>query len=145
MTRVLRGDITVHGTDHEDFGPDEHPTGNVVSVEPRVMNSGDGFIDLGMPTVKWGGECRVEVDWEAMLDGNSDVITAHAICRFFEGGSEDTDEMEDQQEHTFPVPKTRSLDPPTQFAVSLRNSTVVGAEDHAEVFFRLENRSFEDE
>ena len=143
--RVLSGDITVHGTDHEDFGPNEHPTGNLIQVTPRVMNPGDGWVDLGMPTVRWGGECRVEVDWEAMFDGNNEVITVHAICRFFEGASEDTDEMEDQQEREFPVAKTRSLDPPTRFHIPLRNSTVVGAEDHAEVFFGLENRVFEDE
>jgi hypothetical protein len=146
MARILTGSITVQGTDHEDFGANEHPTNNVLTVGPVVMHPNDGFIDLGMPTVSWGGECRVEVDWEAMLDSSlNDAITVHAILRFFEGASEDTDEMEDQQEHTFAVPKTTSVSPPTDFAVFLRNSTVVGAEDHAEVFFKLENRILEEE
>ena len=145
MARILTGSITVQGTDHEDFGSNEHPTDNVRQVGPLVMNPQDGFVDLGMPTVKWGGECRVEIDWEAMVDPNlNDAIVVHAITRFFEGASEDTNEMEDQQEHTFSVPKTTQTNPPTDFSISLRNSTVVGAEDHAEVFFRLENRIFEE-
>ena len=146
MARILTGQIVVQGTDHEDFGSDEHPTDNVRTVGPTIMRSEDGFVDLGMPTVRWGGECRVEIDWEAKLDANqNDAIIVHAITRFFEGASEDTGEMEDQQEHTFPVPKTTSTSPPTEFSVSLRNSTVVGAEDHAEIFFRLENRILEEE
>jgi hypothetical protein len=146
MTRLLTGEITVQGTDHEDFGSNEHPTDNVRRVGPQVMEASMGFVDLGMPTVQWGGECRVEIDWEARLDqAQNDAIIVHAITRFFEGASESTDEMEDQQEHFFPVPKTTSTSPPTEFAISLRNSTVVGAEDHAEIFFRLENRIIEEE
>ncbi|MCV7281367.1 hypothetical protein H7J88_17150 [Mycolicibacterium flavescens] len=145
MARLLTGKITVHGTDHEDFGANEHPTDNVRQVGPLIMHPGQGFIDLGKPTVSWGGECRVEVDLEAHLTDLNDAIRVHGWAYFFEGASEHTNELEDHREFDFHVNRTTGTSPETTFSVPLRNSTVVGAEDHAEVFFALSNRIVEEE
>jgi hypothetical protein len=139
MARRLSGTITVFGTDAEDFGSDEHPSDNNRPVN-LLMVPDQGPIQIGVPPVKWGGECRVEIDFGAeLLAPQDNVIRITGQARFFEGASEDTSELEDARPFNFHVPRTTAGAPATSFSVPLRNSTVIGAEDHAEVVFSLSN------
>jgi hypothetical protein len=139
VARRLTGSAVVFGTDHEDFGSNEHPTDNLRTID-KLMFAGQGLIGFGIAPVKWGGECRVEVDFEAEVIAEEDnAIRVRGSARFFEGASEDTTELEDERSFQFSVPRRVGASPPIVFSVPLRNSTVIGAEDHAEVVFSLSN------
>jgi hypothetical protein len=137
--RRLTGSAVVFGTDHEDFGSNEHPSDNLRPID-KLLFAGQGSIGIGIAPVRWGGECRVEVDFEAEVFAEEDnAIRVRGSARFFEGGSEDTSELEDARGFEFSVPRRVGNSPPIGFSVPLRNSTILGAEDHAEVVFSLSN------
>ncbi|ALO12315.1 hypothetical protein AQF52_6722 [Streptomyces venezuelae] len=143
MPRLLNGTVRVEGVDHEDFTANEHPTDKVRFVQ-IVLDSGQPAQNLFIAPVKWGGECRVEVELNAMmLDNNAIKITGNS--KFFEGASEETGEMEDQVGIDFTVPRTTGGSPPRHHHVSLRNQVLIGAEDSAEVFFDFSNLVVEDD
>jgi hypothetical protein len=143
--RILAGNVVVFGTDHEDFGSNEHPTDNTRPLD-KLMFAGQGSIGIPVAPVRWGGECRVEIDVEAELIVEADnAIRIRGNTRFFEGASEDTTELEDAKGFEFFVGRTLNNAPPTLFQVDLRNSTVIGGEDHAEIVFTLTNRQAETE
>ena len=145
MGRKHSENVVVHGTDHEDFGSNEHPNDNLRAINPPMFPN-QGFIGIGVAPVRWGGECRVEVDLEAdLVVAQDNAIRIAGQARFFEGASEDTTEEEDRKDFDFVVPRTLNNAPPTTFSVPLRNSTVIGAEDHAEVLFTLSNLLLETE
>jgi hypothetical protein len=145
MARILAGEVVVFGTDHEDFGSNEHPTDNIRKLD-KLMFDGQGLIQIPVAPVRWGGECRVEVDVVVELIAEADnTIRVSGNTRFFEGASENTTELEDAKGFEFFVGRTLNNAPPTVYQVDLRNSTVIGAEDHAEIRFTLTNRMAETE
>jgi hypothetical protein len=143
MARLLMGTVRVEGVDHEDFTANEHPSDKVRFVQ-LVLSPGQPAQNLNVAPVKWGGECRVEVEVNAMLV-NNDSVKVTGEARFFEGASEETGEKEDTAGIDFLVPKTSAASPPRHHHVSLRNEVLLGAEDSAEVFFDLSNIIIEDE
>jgi hypothetical protein len=139
VARRLTGSAVIFGTDHEDFGSNEHPSDNLRTID-MLMFAGQGPIGIGIAPVKWGGECRVEVDFLAEVIAEEDsAIRVKGNARFFEGASVNTTELEDSKHFEFSVPRRVQAAPPIRFSVPLRNSTVFGAEDHAEVVFSLSN------
>jgi len=106
-----------------------------------VVFAGQGPIGIGIAPVKWGGECRVEVSpFEGEVIAEEDnTIRVRGNAKFFEGASEDTTELEDERGFEFSVPRRIGASPPIRFSVPLVNSTVIGAEDHAEIVFSLNN------
>ena len=140
--RILSGTVLVQGTDHEDFGPNEHPGDNVRSIQSDIR-IGDHERDIPIAPVRWGGECRVEVHMNAIARDDG-VIQLNGFAAFFEGSSEDTQEQEDRKVFQFEVPRTTQSNPnPSRFHIPLRNATLVGAEDSADVFFTLTNTILE--
>jgi hypothetical protein len=137
MARLLQGNVRVEGVDHEDFEANEHPTDKLRDFQ-IVLEPGQPEQNISIRPVKWGGECRVEVELNARaLNDNSVKITGEA--RFFEGASEETGELEDTKSIDFLVPRTVGSTPPRQHHVSLRNTVFLGAEDSAEVFITVSN------
>jgi hypothetical protein len=72
VARRLTGSAVVFGTDAEDIGSDEHPTDNQRTID-KLMFAGQRPIGIGIAPVKWGGECRVEVDFEAEVIAGEDI------------------------------------------------------------------------
>lgn len=141
MSRLLQGTVRVEGVDHEDFTSNEHPVDKIRDVQ-LVLEPGQPEQSLNIAPVKWGGECRVEVHLNARaLTDNSVKVTGVAV--FFEGASEETGEEEDRATVDFSVPRTTVNMPPRHHHVSLRNRTLLGAEDSAEVFFTFSNTILE--
>ncbi|MFE9055792.1 hypothetical protein [Streptomyces mutabilis] len=136
--RQLAGEVRVTGMDHEDWTENEFvDASRSVRQVLHPLNP-----DAGVPIapVKWGGECRVEVDCHAaVVPPAENSINIWGEARFYEGASEDTGEKEDSKPYEFHVPKTYAGHLPTTYHVHLRNSTVVGEEDYADVWFSLSN------
>lgn len=142
MARILQGNVRVEGVDHEDFSSNEHPSDKLRDFQ-IVLHPGQPEQNIEIRPVKWGGECRVEVELNARLvDDSAAKITG--VARFFEGASEETGELEDSQAIDFLVPRTTGISPPRQHHVSLRNEVLIGGEDSADVFFTVTNRLLED-
>ncbi|MCV7281368.1 hypothetical protein H7J88_17155 [Mycolicibacterium flavescens] len=141
MARLLQGNVRVEGVDHEDFTANEHPTDKLRNFQ-IVLEPGQPEQNIQIEPVKWGGECRVEVELNARpVDASTAKLSGEA--RFYEGGSEQTDELEDTQSIDFTVPRTLGASPPRQHHVSLRNTVLLGAEDTADVFLTVSNRLIE--
>ena len=141
MARLLQGNVRVEGVDHEDLTSNEHP-GDKLRDFQIVLHPGQPEQSIEIRPVKWGGECRVEVELNARLvDDRTARLTGQA--RFFEGGSEETGELEDTKAIDFVVPRTTGTAPPRQHHVSLRNQVFIGGEDSADVFLTVSNRIIE--
>jgi hypothetical protein len=139
--RTLAGSIRCDGIDAEDIGSDE-PIHESRSVDQVLIENQDTLIPFG-GHFRWGGECRVEVDFHARLlpkVPRDQAIEIFGQARFFEGASEDTGELEDSGDFFFIVPRSLNETPPITFQVPMHNTTVVGAEDHATVTFSLKNK-----
>jgi hypothetical protein len=81
----LTGSAVIFGTDHEDFGSNEHPSDNLRNTD-KLMFAGQGPIGIRIAPVKWGRECRVEVDFSAEVIAEEDnAIRVRGSARFFEG------------------------------------------------------------
>lgn len=142
MPRLLQGQVRVEGVDHEDFGSNEHPTDKLRDFQ-IVLHPGQPEQNLSIAPVKWGGECRVEVELNARLVDNT-TAKLSGQARFYEGASEETDDLEDTKTIDFTLPRTVGGTPPRQHHVSLRNTVLIGAEDSAEVFITVSNRIIEE-
>jgi hypothetical protein len=139
MARVLSGTIQINGTDHERIGANEEVS------EPRNINV---KLDLSQPTanidvepVKWGGECRVEIQLKAHLLVGEQILVEGNV-KLFEGGSEDTNDLEDEESFEFLIPRTIQNRPATEHEVKVA-STGSGGGDHAEIKFSLGNYFYE--
>lgn len=80
---------------------------------------------------------EVELNARALTDRS---VKINGVARFFEGGSEETSELEDTVSIDFSVPVSTVDFPSRQHHVSLRNRVFLGAEDSAEVFLTVTNR-----
>lgn len=143
MAQLLQGTVRVEGVDHEDFTDNEHPTDKLRNFQ-IVLEPGQPEQNISIAPVKWGGECRVEVELNARLV-DSTTAKLSGVARFFEGASEETDDLEDTKAIEFDVPRTVGTTPPRQHHVSLRNTVFIGPEDSAEVFLTVSNRRIQDD
>ena len=138
MTRVLDGTIFISGTDDERWPIKDEK----VSISRPInvyLDRSQPAVRLDVEPVRWGGECRVEIQVDArVVDG--DQIQIEGNVKLFEGTSEDSEDLEEEKHVDFLVPKTtRSQPNPTHFPVSL-NSRGIGGGDHAEISFSFTNR-----
>jgi hypothetical protein len=139
--RTLVGSIRCDGVDAEDIGSDDtiHASRDIDQV---LIEMQDTLIPFG-GHFRWGGECRVEVDLHAKLFPKvpqDQAVEVFGQARFYEGSSENTGELEDAKDFRFTVPRSLHEAPPITFQVYLRNSTVIGAEDHATITFSMKNK-----
>jgi len=138
MARRLAGTVIINGTDDETWPQSNQHTNRVLNVE-MVLDAGQPASAMDIPDVRWGGECRVELRITArVVDDKAVQIEGNA--KFFEGTSENTDDLEDEKVVSFTVPKGGT---PAHHNVQLRNSGTGGG-DHAEIGLSFTNSVVED-
>ncbi len=145
--RTLKGSVRVDGKDAEDIGSDQfiHETrliGETGHGEGRVLIENQDTFIPETRIWKWGGECRVEVDMHARLlpkVPSEQTIHIWGEARFYEGDSEETEELEDQRSFDFHVPRTPGGSPPITHPVPLKDPQLIGADNWAHVTFALFN------
>ena len=128
---LVTGNVTGDGTDDE-FGKDEHVHRDIpiTDVYFDILDIDNAETQFEIPDVPWGGECRVEVQLTTQVIGTSEIeITANA--KLFEGTSEWTNDLEDEDTITF---KVGVNDGKVSQVIRLRN-TETGGGDHAKITF----------
>lgn len=138
MARRLSGSIIVDGTDHE-LWPQANETTHKVFTVNLVLDESQAASPIDIPDVRWGGECRVETRLTARLNSEG-RIQVEGVTKLFEGASEDTDDLEQEQTVVFTVPRGGQ---PVHHLVQLR-STGSGGGDHAEIAISVTNALVEE-
>lgn len=137
MTRRVAGNIIIDGTDDENWPfSDEH--GHLEQGVDIVLDEGQPAGVIQVNPLRFGGEVRVELELTAQVVQNN-AVQILGVAKLFEGTSEDTDDLEDQQQVNFTVPKGGV---PARRQINLRNSGVGGG-DHAEIKISLTNSVLE--
>ena len=138
MTRVLRGTIFINGTDDESWPFDDEKVSTSRAIEGVYLDISQPAVRLDVHPVRWGGECRVEIQLDArVVDG--DQIQIEGNVKLFEGTSEDSEDLEEEKRVEFLVRKTTRTRPdPAHFNVQL-SSRGIGGGDHAEISFSFTN------
>jgi hypothetical protein len=131
MTRRIAGTVIVDGTDDEIFD-DETVHRQVTLV--TTLDEGLPAQSLEISDVKWGGECRVELDLTAKAQA-SGVVQIEGKARLYEGVTEDTTDLAEEKIFTFNVPKGGE---PAFHNVQVSNSGFGGG-DHAEIALAFTN------
>jgi hypothetical protein len=138
MTRIVAGTVIINGTDDENWPfSDEH--GHLEQGVEVTLDEGQPAGIIQVPHLRWGGECRVEVELLAQAI-KTGTVQVTGTAKLFEGTSEDTDDLEDTQQVSFTVAKGGR---PSRRQINLRNSGPGGG-DHAEVYITLTNSIFEE-
>jgi hypothetical protein len=135
MPSILTGSVRITGTDHENWpNTDEHI--DMTHNLGFVLNVDQPAISLDVPHARWGGECRTElqVNARAVSDG---AIQIEGEARFYEGGSECTDDLEDRKQVMFIVLRNNEHNTrATHHFIQLVNP---GNGDHSEITFNVYN------
>jgi hypothetical protein len=137
MSRILAGTVTVNGTDDENWPESDEEVHRVFTVE-AVLDEGQPAQSFDIPDVRWGGECRVELRLTAREVG-SGAVQLEGQARLYEGDSEDTSDLEEEQTVTMTVPRGGR---PAHSRVQLSNSGLGGG-DHAEIGLSFTNSLYE--
>ena len=118
----LKGNVFINGVDDE-WGSDEYgELDRDIDIHVRLEKQ-----ELRIPHLRWGGECRVELDLVAQLL-NKDTVGISGSAALFEGTSEDTNDLEDIKQIQLIVPMYRFIVPEDEQRAGMNES------------FRLENR-----
>ena len=133
MARRLSGTVMIEGTDSE-FWPFSHEHGQSIQNVNLVVDRDQPASKLELNHLRWGGECRVEVEISAKFVGSGNVHVA-GEARFYEGTTESTDDLEDTKRIEITVPKGGT---PVHHSVSMKNSERFH-EDHADVKLSFTN------
>ena len=134
-TRQLSGTVRVQGTDDEWWPFSDEHVDRTFNVN-KLLEEGQNVTIWNDLEVKWGGECRVEVDLAAQRQG--DQVTCTGQVRFYEGVTENTNDLEDVENFNFLLLKG---DNPLH-SVSLYNNELFGG-DSANVTFNIDNWFYE--
>lgn len=133
MTRRVAGTVIIDGTDDEYWPQDDEKVHRVHNVQ-MMLDEGQPASALNIPDVRWGGECRVELRLTAKV-AKDNVVQIEGNAKLFEGTSESTRDLEDEQVVSFTVPKGGV---PAHHGIQLRN-TGTGGGDHAEISLSFTN------
>lgn len=136
MARRIIGRIVIDGTDDE-IGRDEHIHREY--HRERVLDTRNPSSDIEIPDVKWGGECRVEVNIVASLASGGE-IDLQATGRLYEGITPETEDLEDVKTIEFTVPRGGR---PVHRSIYLRNPEDWGG-DHATIRLSFTNSLVEE-
>jgi hypothetical protein len=137
MTRRVAGIVVIDGTDDETW-PFSNEHGHLEQGVDVILDEGQPAGVIQVPHLRWGGECRVEVELRAQIV-QKNAVQVTGTAKLFEGTSENTDDLENTQVVNFTVPKGGT---PTRRQINLRSSGVGGG-DHAEVYITLTNSIYE--
>lgn len=139
--RLVNGRVEITGVDDEWPGSDEVSGMRWEEFTFGVLDwTGSAEDRVGPLSVelRWGGECRVEVDlWAAVItDGGTVELTGEA--RLYEGDSEDTRDLE----QALPILLTVLKGRPAHLDVRLE-SQGIGGGDNATVSLNFTNSAYE--
>ena len=137
MQRRLAGTVVIDGTDDEWWPQSDKLTHREYNVQ-TILDEGQPAAAIQIIPVRWGGECRVELDMNARVVGSGQV-QVEGQARLYEGASEDTTDLEDTKTVSFTVPKGGV---PAHQGINLSNSGFGGG-DHAEIRISLTNSFME--
>lgn len=137
MSQILLGTVRIEGTDDEWWPESDEHVSRERSVNAILMPD-QPSITIDIPDVRWGGECRVEIEMEAVIaTGGAIKVTGNA--KLFEGVTTSTGDLEDTESIDLTVPPlTPQHLGATSKTVQLRN-TEMGGGDHAEIYLRFQN------
>ena len=143
MTRVLSGVVFINGTDDESWPFDDETVSTTRDIQGVFLDVNQPAVRLDIEPVRWGGECRVEIQVDArVVDGEQ--IQIEGDVKLFEGTDVNSQDLEEEKRVIFLVPKTtRSQPQPARHDVQLV-SRGIGGGDHAEISFSLTNRIAEE-
>lgn len=143
MARLLSGTVFINGTDDESWPFDDEIVSTTRPVNGVYLDINQPAVGLNIEPVRWGGECRVEIQLTArVVEGEQ--IRIEGDVKLFEGTSENTQDLEEEKRVDFLVPKTTRNQPlPARYDVQL-NSRGIGGGDHAEISFSFTNHIVEE-
>jgi hypothetical protein len=133
MARRLAGVVIIDGTDDEWWPESDENVHREYPVN-MFLNEGQPAAVITTPDVRWGGECRVELSLTARAEANG-TVQIEGAARLFEGTSEGTNDLEEQQTVAFTVPRGGV---PAHHRIQLRNTETFGG-DHAEIGISFTN------
>jgi hypothetical protein len=137
MQRRLAGTVIIDGTDDEWWPQSDEHVHREYNVQ-MILDEGQPAAVIQIQPVRWGGECRVELDLNARVVGTGQ-IQVEGQARLYEGTSESTGDLEDTKVVSFTVPKGGI---PAHHGIHLSNTEVAGG-DHAEIRISLTNSFIE--
>jgi hypothetical protein len=143
MTRVLSGIIFIKGTDDETWPFKDEKVSTSRVIQGVYLEPNQPAVNLEIASVKWGGECRVEIEITARLV-IGDQIQIEGNARLFEGISVNTGDLEDEKRVDFLVPRTTKNQPNPAYHTMQLVSKGFGGGDHAEISFSFTNRIVEE-
>lgn len=94
--RKLKISGNIHTKDYEVW-PDTDERCNL-PIDREIIIENPIYATILTEKLKCGGECRTELDIQAKVLSNGEVL-ANIDSRFYEGGSADTTELEDTESH----------------------------------------------
>jgi hypothetical protein len=139
MARLLQGQVGINGVDDESWPFSDERISLVRSVNGVYLDHAQPAVQLDIPDVRWGGECRVEVRVNARVVDN-DQLQVEGNVKLFEGDSENTQDLEEERGVSFLVGRsTRG----NNFAAAHHNvrltSRGIGGGDYADIAFSFTN------
>ena len=132
MASRVVGRIMVDGIDDEWPGKDQRIHSEFGAE--RVLDSRTPSLNIDVPHVRWGGECRVEVDITGELVDHGHV-KIEAIARLYEGMTEASMDLEEEKDIEFVV---RLEGSPVHRRIHLKNREIGGG-DRATVTLSFTN------
>jgi hypothetical protein len=143
MARLLAGTIFIKGTDDESWPFDNEIIQTTRAVNGVFLDINQPAVELNIEPVRWGGECRVEIQVNAKVS-EGEQIQIEGNVKLFEGISENTQDLGEEKRVFFLVPKTTRNQPlPATYDVQLNNAGFGGG-DHSEISFTFTNHIVED-
>lgn len=137
MARRVFATVIITGIDDE-WHKKDVPVYRAYKRE-RIFDGSNPIDNFDIPHVRWGDECRVEVDMTGRLVDDGHVNMEVAV-RFYEGTSENTEDLADDKTISFRVPQGGR---PVTRTISLYNSEPFGG-DWVKVELALTNSLAED-
>lgn len=138
MSRRVLAKIIIKGIDHEYWPERDEHIRREYSFE-QILDLRNPAFDFEVPAVRWGDECRVEVDLTGKLVNRGNV-EIEATARLYEGTTENTDDLDDEETITFTVPPGRS---PVHRKIHLENTETLGG-DTADIGLSFTNTLVEE-
>lgn len=128
-------DVVINGVDDE-FWRDEilRPTHREMDFQLRRKSREE---DAHIRPVRWGGECRVEVEATARLMNRDGDVEVHGVVKLYEGTSTNSRDLDGVRDFVFTVPADEETQVKT---IHVRNDDEGG--DWADVRITAYNNSY---
>lgn len=102
----VRLELTINGVDDEWFGRDEVLRKTYRDMDFQLRKN-DREEDAHIRPVRWGGECRVEVEATARLMNKRGDVKVTGVVKLYEGTSTNSRDLDGVRDFSFTVPADR--------------------------------------